>query len=592
MSRGDSKADGDDLDNADVGMIRLAACRLLYCRIENCEQAGGRAINAAIRTIERFAAWVILLSGWLRYLVLFLAGAVSALAAPPFDLFFILFLTFPVLVWGMDGVASDPDNGLFHRLRMGFLPGFFFGFGYFLAGLWWIGNAFLVDAQGFMWALPIAIIAVPAVLACFWGAATALARLFWAGDGRRLFILAAFFTLSEYLRSFVATGFPWNPLGGAAYVSPVTMQTASLLGTYAMTAFVVVVFSAFAVFVPGSEHARRRQFAFVTFAFVLLAGHFLFGFQRLAGSQTAMAEGVSLRLMQPNIPQREKFNRAREAEIIKTYLDVSTMAGENGKEGLSGTTHLIWPESSFPFFLTNRRDVLASIAAMLPEGTSLITGAVRGEASSGTGRDYVFNSVYLINDQGEIVSAADKTHLVPFGEYLPFQKWAESIGLRQLTKLEGGFEPGSSRKLLSSGKGPAFLPLVCYEIIFSNELWNGESGRPQWVINVTNDGWFGNTPGPYQHERQAVLRAVEEGLPVVRVSNTGISGVYDPYGRTLGRLGLGIKGVVDSGLPQALQSTFFATHASYLHWVVFACFAVIGIIPLPGRKTGKYGRMD
>jgi len=548
----------------------------------------GTVIQNYFRKIEILAGWFILLAGWQRYLVVFLAGCVSSLAMPPFDLFFVLFATFPILVWVMDGVNSDPDNGVFHRFRDGFKPGFFFGFGYFLAGLWWIGNAFLVDAQGFLWALPIAIIAVPAVLAIFWGVATALARLFWTSDCRRLFILAAFFTLVEYLRSFIATGFPWNPIGSAAYFSQTFMQTASVLGVYGMTGFAVFTFSALGVLIPGSENQRAgRKFTAIC-AVLFVAAHVGYGIVRLQTNGVQSVEGVNLRLMQPNIDQSKKFDRDEEAEIINAYLELSTMEGKNGKQGLSGTTHLIWPESAFPFFLTERRDMLASIAAMLPEGTNLITGAVRGEASTTKNGGFVFNSIYIINDEGEIISAADKTHLVPFGEYLPFQSFLESFGLRQLTNLEGGFEPGSSRKLLGTGTGPQFLPLICYEIIFSGELWpstDKDDDRPEWIINVTNDGWFGNTPGPYQHERQAILRGVEEGLPVVRVSNSGISGVYDPYGRVIERLGLGKKGVIDASLPAALPSTLFTQYSSIIYFVVFVFFIGIGLFPLKRNNS-------
>lgn len=535
-----------------------------------------------MRKLEDFAGWIILLSGWPRYFVLLIAGAASALAMPPFDQVYILYFTFPLLVWAMDGLAADPESGFFQRLRDGFKPGFFFGFGYFFGGIWWIGNAFLVDAHGFLWALPLAIIGVPTMLACFWGIATLFARLFWGGDFRRLFFLAAFFAIAEYLRGMVLTGFPWNPIGSAAAFTPILMQSTSVIGIYGLTAIAVFLFSAPGIFTPGSEYQRGGKKLVLVFVVLFAAIHAGFGAYRISNAGSDYVDGVQLRLMQPNIDQRDKFDREKEAEVISTYLDVSTSASQTGKEGLSGITHLVWPESVFPFFLTQRRDVLASIEAMLPAGTSLITGAVRGEASSGPGPGYVFNSVYIINDRGEIISASDKTHLVPFGEYLPFQKLLESWGLRQLTELEGGFEPGITRRLISTGTGPSFLALICYEIIFSGAIWepaNHASERPEWIVNVTNDGWFGNTPGPYQHERQAQLRAVEEGLPVVRVANTGISGVYDAYGRPVNRIGLGERGAVDSPLPVALGGTIFVHYGDLPLWIIIGLFFAVGMLP-------------
>lgn len=545
---------------------------------------GDVIINRLISNIEDLAGWLILLSGWRRYGIAFLAGLISALAMPPFDLVFVLFFTFPVLVWLMDGAASEPSSGIFSKLMDGFRPGFFFGFGYFFAGLWWIGNAFLVEAEDFLWALPIAIIAVPFALSLFWGCATALARIFWSDNAGRLFTLAASFTLFEYLRGFVATGLPWNPISGAAYFTPLMMQSASVLGIYAMTAFAVFAFSTVAVIVPGINNQGKTRKLVFTLSAVFLIAHVSFGIVRLQNASQDFVPEVALRLVQPNIDQRFKFDKEREEENFQVYMDLSSGAGKDiDKEGLSGTTHLIWPESVFPYLLTQRRDTLASIGAMLPEGTSLLTGAARAEAATSGGEGFVFNSIYIINDEGEIVSAADKTHLVPFGEYVPFQHVADILGIEQLANQDGGFEAGSSRKLLSTGIGPKILALICYEIIFSGDLWNDDE-RPGWIMNLTNDAWFGNTPGPYQHLRQSVLRGVEEGLPVVRVANSGISGVYDAYGRKLDELPLGESGIIDSKLPVALKPTLFKAWNGLLHWIVMGGFFLIGLISMRSRN--------
>jgi len=199
------------------------------------------------------AGAIILMSGWRRSGLLFLAGLISALAMAPFDLWFLLFFTFPVLIWSLDGIASEPSKGLWSRIKTGFKPGFFFGFGYFLAGLWWIGAAFLIEAESFAWALPFAVCGLPAVLALFWGGATALARVFWFNDYRRLFILATSFAIFEFLRSFIATGLPWNAISYAAYFNPLTMQSASVLGIYGMTAFAVFAASSIGIIVPDAD---------------------------------------------------------------------------------------------------------------------------------------------------------------------------------------------------------------------------------------------------------------------------------------------------------------------------------------------------
>lgn len=503
---------------------------------------------------------------------------------PPFDLVPVLFLTFPVLVWLVDGANSESSEGVWQKLTYGFMPGFAFGFGYFLAGLWWIGNALLVDAEAFAWALPIAVMGIPFVLALFWGLATALAGLAWHGNVQRIFMLAACIAIAEYLRGFIATGLPWNAISYAAYPIPVLMQTASVIGIYGMTAFAVLVFALGGTIVPGVERSRRSITWNFWLVLVLIMAHGLYGFWRIPPEPSEFVSDVSLRLVQPAIPQEEKFSLDKHGEHLRRYLDLSTSAGDDGKTGLSGTTHLFWPESVFPYLLTDRKDTLASIAAMLPEGTTLITGAARAEESSlGSGDGLVFNSVYMINDKGVIISAADKVHLVPFGEYLPLQDFLESIGIKQLTELEGGFEPGASRKLLGTGTGPEFLPLICYEIIFSGSLWSGED-RPGFIVNLTNDAWFGNTPGPYQHLRQSVLRAVEEGLPLIRVANNGISGVYDSYGRNLESLQLNETGVIDSLLPVSNAKTLFAQYGQKIFMGIVIGFLIIALFPVHRRR--------
>ena len=218
-------------------------------------------------------------------------------------------------------------------------------------------------------------------------------------------------------------------------------------------------------------------------------------------------------------------------------------------------THLIWPEFAFPFFLAREADALAQIADLLPQGTVLIVGAARPASMAPTpGIVRAYNSVYAIDHDGSILSVYDKLHLVPFGEYLPFQDFLESLGLMQLTKVRGGYVPGTVHKPISVPRAPPFLPLICYEIVFPGEaVPRGE--RPGWLVNLTNDGWFGNSTGPYQHFQQSRVRAIEEGLPLVRAANTGISAVVDPLGRIVASLPLGIEGVLDAPLPRAIEPT-------------------------------------
>ncbi len=374
----------------------------------------------------------------------------------------------------------------------------------------------------------------------------------------------------------VLTGFPWNTIGEAAMTIPLTMQKASLLGLHGVSLLAVVLFSLPAMLVPRISAGGRRYLAG---GLLVIAADLAFGAWRMSTIPQSFAENVSIRLVQPAIDQAEKWSPDMEARNFQTLMDLSVQATSNEKQGLSGTTLLVWPETAFPFLLTERRDALSALAAMIPDGTTLAAGAVRVEPPApGRKHELAFNSVYTIDSAGEITGAADKVHLVPFGEYLPFQDIAEGLGLEQLTQMRGGFEAGSGRTLLEGGAAGKFLPLICYEIIFPNLVLGGAE-RPSFILNLTNDAWFGMTPGPYQHWRQAVLRGVEAGLPVVRSANSGISSVSDAAGRIVDKIPLGVRGVVDVALPNTSVDTPFSKYGNSLFIALLAVLFSFAVIP-------------
>lgn len=495
---------------------------------------------------------IILAWGWKRALVALAAGALSALAMAPFNAWPVLFLTFPVVVWLIDGAAAGKWRGV----PAAAMSGFWFGLGYFVPGLYWIGSAFLVDAPTFAWLMPFAVLGLPAYLALFTAIGFALARLIWTRDASRVLALAIALTVSEWLRGHALSGFPWNAFGYALSEPLALAQTASLVGLWGMTFLAVAIFASPAVLVDGSSRGRKPWIAPMT-ALALLAAMGIYGAVRLSLQPTVFTD-VKLRIMQPNLQQDVKFNYSAKAEVMQRYLTLSDRASGPQSTGVSDANILIWPESAFPFFLTREADAMAQIAGLLPRGTVLMTGSVRApDGPPGARITRAYNSIYTIDHDGSVLSVYDKLHLVPFGEYLPFQDWMEKLGFVQLTKVQGGFIPGTRRRALEIPQAPRALPLICYEAIFPGIVAANEE-RPGWIINVTNDGWFGNSTGPYQHLQQARLRTIEEGLPMVRAANTGISAVIDPSGRIVARLGLGIEGVLDAKLPSALPPTLYA----------------------------------
>jgi apolipoprotein N-acyltransferase len=495
---------------------------------------------------------IVLSWGWKRAAIALVAGAVSALAMAPFNAWPVLFLTFPVAVWLIDGAGA----GRWHGLPAAVMAGWWFGLGYFVPGLYWIGYAFLVDAPTFAWLMPFAILGLPAYLALFTAFGFAMARLIWTRDTSRVIALAASLTVSEWLRGHVLTGFPWNVFGYALTEPLALAQTASLIGLWGLTFIGVAIFASPAVLIDGRARERRPWIA-PAMALLVLVAMGIYGAVRLGLRPTATVASVKLRIMQPNLQQDVRFNYSAKAEVMRKYLTLSDRASGPLSTGVRDATILIWPESAFPFFLTREADAMAQIADLMSKGTVLITGSVRApDLPPGTRITRAYNSIYAIDHNGGILSIYDKLHLVPFGEYLPFQDLMEKIGFVQLTKVQGGFIPGTQRRTLEIPHAPRALPLICYEAIFPDEIATRDD-RPGWIVNLTNDGWFGNSTGPYQHLQQARLRAIEQGLPVVRAANTGISAVIDPLGRIVARLGLGIEGVLDSSLPTALPPTVY-----------------------------------
>jgi apolipoprotein N-acyltransferase len=515
----------------------------------------------------------ILSSGWRRNAIAFAVGAVGGLAMAPADLAAALIVPMTAAIWLIDGTAEGRQR--FSRAAIGAAAtiGWWWGFGYFLAGLWWLGAAFLVEADKWAWAMPLGAVGLPACLALFPALGFALARLLWSPGAARILALACGLAASEWLRGHLFSGFPWNNFGMAFGDQLVLGQAAALVGVNGLTVLAVALCASPATLVDAFAITPPSARRLGTLLPVVLAGIGAlslagFGALRLSAGAVATIPGVRLRIMQPNLPQDDKFRPENRDAIVGDYLSLSDRATSPSATGIADATQLIWPESAFPFILSRDPQALAHIGQALPAGTSLITGAARLEtAPAAPGGRRFFNSIQVVQSGGTIGDTYDKVHLVPFGEYLPVSSLLRAIGLQQFVHIPGGFEAGTRRKVLNVPGLPPVVPLVCYEIVFSGEVmpegFNQSANRKGLFLNVTNDGWFGQTPGPYQHLAQARLRGIEEGLPVVRAANTGISAVIDPYGRILASLPLGVADVLDSPLPQAIAPTVFARFGAY-----------------------------
>ncbi len=502
--------------------------------------------------------------GWRRGAIAFVAGALSNLAMAPFFFSPILFLTLPAFVWLIDDAVVCP-GGLWHRARAAGGVGWLFGFGYFLFGLFWIGEAFLVEADRFGWLLPFAVTLMPAGLALFWAIAAAGSVVCWRAGFQRLLVLALALAAAEWLRGHILTGFPWNVLGYALTWPLVLMQSAGLLGIYGLTLITVPIFAAPLVIMADAERGPSRRRDWITAlaaAGVPLALLAAYGAARLATAPSDTVEGVKIRIVQPSVPQRDKWQPDKQAQIFQDHLALSEVDASGRRDGLSGITHVVWPEAAMPFLPLEHPEARAAIGDMLPDNAFLLTGALRRDGNGAPDiaqhADRGYNSLMVFDGAGSLDGVYDKTHLVPFGEYLPWQSTLEAIGLEQLTRRRGGFSVGvTPRPLLAVPGLPPVGGLICYEAIFPG-VGAQSDGRPSVLVNVTNDGWFGDTTGPRQHFHQARVRAVEEGVPLVRAANNGISAIVDSSGRVLVMLGMNVRGVADSYLPVTRSSPPYA----------------------------------
>lgn len=521
--------------------------------------------------LMRAADWVASRTGWTRLGLAFLGGLGAAAALPPVYALPLLLIVFPAAILMLDGVRERP-------LRSAALIGWSFGFGFFLGGLYWVGFSFLVDAEDHAWMLPFVAVLFPGGLALFFAAAFAAARHFWTEGPERVLTLTLSLMAAEWLRGHVFTGFPWNLFGYAWGFSDAMLQSASLFGIYGLTLTTMLAAAS-----PAALLSRRgwnvtpAALAIPALMAGLLVVNLVFGLVRLANASDETVPGVMLRIVQPNTPQEEKYVPHLRWQNWLRLLELTN------EPGLERVSHVIWPEAAPPFLLDSDPEALAMIAEILPPSATLLSGTVRIDRAKGEDqRGTPYNSFQVIDSVGEVTATYDKAHLVPFGEYLPFEEFLTALGIRKIVAIPGTFGRGEGPRTLKLPDAPPFAPLICYEIIFPGAVTD-PADRPAWLINVTDDSWFRNTSGPRQHLVIARVRAIEEGLPVVRAANTGISAIIDPYGRERAQMSYGIQGILDKPLPAALSSTIAVNLAGY----IFAtyCLSLLGCAVFLGRRA-------
>ncbi len=506
----------------------------------------------------------------------FILGLIAAFSLPPYHFWPAGIIAFSTLILILDGVYRTHRHDK-ARSMAAFQVGFCFGFGFFLVGLYWIGFAFLVDADT-VWMLPFAAALMPALLSLFSGAAMALAANYWSLSPHRVLTFSLAWVVFEWLRGNILSGFPWNLVGYSVSDSLVLIQSTSIFGIYGLSLCVVLAFAVPATLFPVSRRKVQSP-AWLISVSAIVAVLSAFGVWRTSAHAPQTHADISIRIVQPSFPQAEKWRPENRETLFQTYMSLTQQVGYDA------TTHVVWPESALPFVLSRAPFHLEAIGEMLGESRSLITGAVRFDREPGTNDVRFFNSVHVVRGGSVeadaanelIVQTYDKHKLVPFGEFVPLAGVFRALGLKPLVDRFDGYQRGPGKRTLPVQGAPGFGPLICYEIIFPGAV-TAPDERPGWLVNVTNDAWYGDTAGPKQHLLKARLRAVENGLPVVRAANTGISAIIDPVGRVTATLDYAEVGFLDGSLPVSMDPTIYSAVGDILFWFVIFCSGAFVII--------------
>ncbi|WEK40602.1 MAG: apolipoprotein N-acyltransferase [Candidatus Brevundimonas colombiensis] len=491
-----------------------------------------------------------------RIVLALVAGAGTAFAHPPFGVLIGL-LGYPLLM-----ILSERSD----TVRGAFWMGWLAGFAYFFVGCWWVAEAFFVNPEQ-AWMAPFAASLLPAGLGLFWGAATALYRRFAPIGSVRVLLFAALFCAAEWLRGHVLTGFPWNPAGATWRAGGGMSQFASVVGVYGLSLVTVAAISAFAPLVgPGLKRDRLISAGLGALALISVG---VFGAVRLAQSELQFTDTV-VRLVQADVKQETKWSPETYRSIVDRYIRLT--AQSTAKPGGRAPNVIVWPEGSLP---ASANDVFASqdaraIATAVRPGQTLLVGLARGQIdpTAPDGARY-YNSLFALADQDgaglRVAAVYDKHRLVPFGEYLPLGSVMTSIGLRSLVHMPSDFSAGPKPEPISIPGAPRAQILICYESLYPG-FTPGAAGRPDWIVNASNDAWFGATSGPRQHLNLASYRAIETGLPIARATPTGISAMIDPWGRIVDgeKLEPGVMGVIDAALPRPTRITLYGRFGDWL----------------------------
>lgn len=502
------------------------------------------------------------LQGKKRWLFACTLGIVLTLAFAPFHLLIAAVIAFTGFFLLLESCSTP---------KAAFAAGWWFGLGHHVTGLYWITIALGVDNGAFLWMVPFALLLLPAYLALFTGLiGWIFHRLSSYIESRwqKLLFFGILWVLGEIARTEFLYGFPWNHLGYITSAFLPLMQGASIFGVYGLSLWMAIIMASFAMLIGKTEKKAFYTILSLSVFFTALGALRLYH-----AKATGNHEPILVRIVQANIPQSLKWNPRLQFEALRQHIELSL-------RGSVEPDYIVWPETAMPYPFTSHSDWAKSLASILPEKTVLITGVIRTEREGTTRK--VWNSVQAIDYLGEVIAFYDKNILVPFGEFVPLRSFLAPFGINKITPGTMDFARGEGAKVINiRGKAPYVQPLICYETIFPDFRTPTIGQQPNWLLNATNDAWFGTSTGPYQHIAMSQMRAVERGIPMIRAANTGISAAFDSYGNELGKISLNTRDAID--VPLFLKpndSTWYSLYGEKPFYIVI----LLGFILILNKK--------
>ena len=492
------------------------------------------------------------------FLISSFLGALSNLIQAPWNFFFLIFLIFPILHLILDNKIKDQSYLQRFILLLLILGGFLYF--YFLFGFSWIISAFEFrpELSSFKF---ITLFGLPLLMLIFVSPSFVIPAIFWDTKVNKILSLASCISIGEFLRGNIFTGFSWNNFSHSLAINENLMQIFSITGQYLATFFLIII-SQFILFF-WKDRAYFKALTFIS----LLPLIFLYGSIRIKDNE--FIDTSLIGVVQPNVLQKDKIDNPDEYEILSNLIHLSNK--EDAK-------FLIWPESAIPILLQYNPEIIELIVDNLPKESEILIGNITFQ------EDKFRNSALLIDQDKKIRDIYHKVHLVPFGEYMPFHDILTKLPFMKIITGDIGFDSGKEINSIYTKVGNARIA-ICYEIIFPEEI-NPNNEKLDLIINITNDAWFGNSSGPFQHFNSSRFRAIEQGIPVFRSANTGISAIIDPYGRIIDKIGLGKKGSIFSPLPKKTLETYYSKVGDFLFFGVLILTLLIMIFL---KKKKKYG---